>query len=112
MKCMVLALGLLLLASLPVEADYQAGKDAHERGDYAKALREMRPLRDKTMRRNVVLMAQAQERARRLEGIVRPLRDQGATLRDIAVALNKAGQQTPRGGSWHPTSVSRLLARI
>ncbi len=69
-------------------------------------------LRDKTMRRNVVLMAQAQERALRLEGIVRPLRDQGATLRDIAAALNKAGQPTPRGGSWHPTSVSRLLARI
>ena len=69
-------------------------------------------LRDKTMRRNVVLKAQAQERASRLEGIVRPLRDQGATLRDIAAALNKAGQQTPRGGSWHPTSVSRLLARI
>ena len=69
-------------------------------------------LRDKTMRRNVVLKAQAQERAKRLEGLVRPLRDQGATLRDIAAALNNAGQQTPRGGSWHPTSVSRLLARI
>ena len=69
-------------------------------------------LRDKTMRRNAVLKAQAQERARRLEDIVRPLRDQGATLRDIAAALNKAGQKTPRGGSWHPTSVSRLLARI
>jgi len=68
-------------------------------------------LRDKTMRRNIVLKAQAQERAKRLEGIVKPLRDQGATLRDIAVALNAAGQQTPRGGSWHPTSVSRLLAR-
>jgi len=68
-------------------------------------------LRDKTMRRNVVLKAQAQERAIRLEGIVKPLRDKGATLRDIAVALNVAGQQTPRGGSWHPTSVSRLLAR-
>ena len=69
-------------------------------------------LRDKTMRRNGVLKAQAQERAKRLEGLVRPLRDQGATLRDIAAALNNAGQQTPRGGSWHPTSVSRLLARI
>ena len=69
-------------------------------------------LRDKTMRRNVVLKAQAQERAKRLEDLVRPLRDQGATLRDIAAALNKAGQQSPRGGTWHPTSVSRLLARI
>ena len=69
-------------------------------------------LRDKTMRRNVVLKAQAQERAKRLEDLVRPLRDQGGTLRDIAAALNKAGQKTPRGGIWHPTSVSRLLARF
>jgi DNA invertase Pin-like site-specific DNA recombinase len=69
-------------------------------------------LRDKTMKRNVVLKAQANERARKLEGIVRPLRDSNASLREIAEALNGAGLETPRGGQWHPTSVMRLLDRI
>jgi len=69
-------------------------------------------LRDKTMQRNKVLKAQAQERAEKLEDLVIPLRDQGKTLRDIVVALNKAGIMAPRGGSWHPTGVRRLLARL
>ena len=69
-------------------------------------------LRDRTMKRNKVLMAQAQERAEKLKGLVVPLRDQGATLRDIVAALNSAGILTPRGGNWHPTGVQRLLARL
>ena len=69
-------------------------------------------LRDKTMRRNEVLKAQAQERAEKLGGIVVPLRNQGATLREIVDALTEAGIPTPRGAAWHPTAVSRLLARV
>jgi DNA invertase Pin-like site-specific DNA recombinase len=69
-------------------------------------------LRDKTMKRNEVLQAQADDRARKLEGIVRPLREADASLREIAEALNGAGLETPRGGQWHPTSVMRLLERI
>ena len=44
MKRLVLAVGILLITSLPVEADYQAGSDAYDRGDYATALREWRTL--------------------------------------------------------------------
>ena len=69
-------------------------------------------LRDKTMKRNEVLKAQAQERAEKLVGIVAPLRQKGKTLREIADTLTKAGIQTPRGGRWAPTSVARLLARV
>lgn len=69
-------------------------------------------LRDTAMKRNAVVKANADARARKLEGIVRPLRDANATLRDIAVALNGAGIETPRGGEWHPTSVARLLERL
>jgi len=69
-------------------------------------------LRDTTMKRNAVVKANADARARKLEGIVRPLRESKATLRDIAGALNGAGVETPRGGAWHPTSVARLLERI
>jgi len=69
-------------------------------------------LRDATMKRNQVLKAQADERAKSWEGIVRPMRNANATLRDIADALNMAGIATARGGTWHPTSVARLLERL
>jgi DNA invertase Pin-like site-specific DNA recombinase len=34
------------------------------------------------------------------------------SLGAIAAALNERGMRTPRGGQWHKTSVSNLLARI
>lgn len=73
---------------------------------------ELGGLRDATMKRNAVLKANADARAKKLEGIVRPLKEAKASLRDIAEALNGAGVETPRGGQWHPTSVSRLIERI
>ncbi len=69
-------------------------------------------LRDKTMRRNVVWQAMAQDRAEKLKAIVAPLRDQGASIRTIVKALTVAGVETPQGGAWHPSSVARLLARL
>ncbi len=69
-------------------------------------------LRDKTMKRNAVWQAMAQERAEKLRAIVAPLRDQGASIRTIVKALTVAGVETPQGGAWHPSSVSRLLARL
>ncbi len=80
------------------------------------ALRESKKklggLRDKTMKRNVVWMAQATQRAKKLENLVLPLKEQGKTLEQIATALNDAKVETPRGGQWHPMSVSRLLQRL
>lgn len=69
-------------------------------------------LRDKTMKRNEALKAQADSRAYKLEGIVKPLREQGATLRDIAASLNAAGISTARGGDWQAAQVKRLLERL
>ncbi len=69
-------------------------------------------LRDRTMQRNKALKAQAQERAKTLEGLVLPLRAEGKTLRDITKALNDASIATPRGGKWHPMSVKRVLERL
>jgi Recombinase len=44
--------------------------------------------------------------------IIREIRKAGAsTLRDIADALNARGIQTARGGQWHATTVSNVLAR-
>lgn len=69
-------------------------------------------LRDATMKRNVVVKAQAQERAEAWRGVVEPLHGAGKSLREIAVALNAAGIKTARGGAWHPTTVQRVVDRL
>lgn len=69
-------------------------------------------LRDKTMKRNAVLKAKAEERARKLESIVMPMRERGASLREIAAGLNDAGIKTARGGEWQAQQVKRLLDRL
>lgn len=69
-------------------------------------------LRDKTMKRNVAVRANAVARAKKVEGIVVPLRGAGKTFREIAEELNRAGVQTARGGSWQPSQVMRVLERL
>lgn len=55
----------------------------------------------------------ADELAERLRPIVRDIQASGAaSYRDIATALNARGASTPRGGSWHASSVRNLLARL
>lgn len=81
-------------------------RQAKERG------KKLGGLRDKTMQRNKVIQAQADQRAKRLASIVVPMRNNGATLRDIAKALNEAGIATARGGHWQAPQVSRVLDRL
>ena len=42
---------------------------------------------------------------------MRALRAEGATLRDIAQALNRDGVPTKRGGAWHSATVGKVLSR-
>jgi DNA invertase Pin-like site-specific DNA recombinase len=59
------------------------------------------------------LKAKAKEHATSLTDIVSEARAvAGDSLRAIAEELNRRSIQAPRGGQWHATSVSRLLARI
>ena len=44
MRRLVVVAVLLLAAALPARADFKAGEAAHDRGDFAAALRELRPL--------------------------------------------------------------------
>jgi DNA invertase Pin-like site-specific DNA recombinase len=37
------------------------------------------------------------------------LRSQGHSLREVGLALSDAGHTSKRGGSWHPTTVARLI---
>jgi DNA invertase Pin-like site-specific DNA recombinase len=59
------------------------------------------------------LMESAQVLANSLAPVLRSVRSEGATtLRSIAQALNRRGVKSPRGGTWHPSSVANLLSRI
>ena len=69
-------------------------------------------LRDKTGKRNKAVQAQALRGAERVAGILIPLRDQGATLREIAATLNNSGVPTARGGTWQASQVQRVLRRL
>src|SRR5262249_8507886 len=50
--------------------------------------------------------AATEHRATNLKGIVDDLRSQGIK------SVNPRGILTPRGCTWHPTSVARVLARL
>lgn len=55
----------------------------------------------------------AADHAASVAGDVQELRAAGVTsLEGLAAALNGREVRSPRGGAWHATSVSRLLARI
>lgn len=69
-------------------------------------------LRDKTMKRNAAIQANAKARAEKVAKTVLPLRENGATLREIADALNTSGVQTARGGKWQPSQIKRVLERL
>jgi DNA invertase Pin-like site-specific DNA recombinase len=56
--------------------------------------------------------AAADQHAANVLPLVRQVKRAGArTLREIADALNERGVRTARGGQWHPTTVSNVLAR-
>ena len=69
-------------------------------------------LRDKTMKRNEAVKANAAARAARVAGLIMPLREAGKPLREIAEHLNKAGVATARGGQWQASQVMRVLNRL
>lgn len=56
--------------------------------------------------------AQAGAFAASLSAIVKPLRDSGASLRQIGGALTERDIRTARGGSWSGDAVSSVLARL
>jgi DNA invertase Pin-like site-specific DNA recombinase len=57
--------------------------------------------------------ASADAHAARLGPVIEALKDEGVvTLGALAAALNERGMLTPRGGSWHKTSVKNLLDRL
>jgi DNA invertase Pin-like site-specific DNA recombinase len=59
------------------------------------------------------IKANAKQRADDVKALVDQIRSTGiTTVRGITEELNRKGVHAPRGETWHPTAVSRLLARI
>ena len=54
---------------------------------------------------------QADRDAQKVVGLIRPLRDAGSTLQQIADSLNSSGVTTPRGKQWYPSGVKNVLER-
>jgi len=69
-------------------------------------------LRDKTMKRNAAVQANAAARAEKVSGIILPMRETGKPLREIAEHLNRAGVETARGARWQASQVKRALDRL
>ena len=69
--------------------------------------------REGSLDKRIAALKQAADAdAQRVIGIVKPLRDSGMTLRQIAAELNKQGVRTPRNGTWTPTGVKRAIERM
>ncbi len=60
---------------------------------------------------NKAARAVANAHAAKVMDTIRPLRDAGRTLQQIADTLNRSGVTTSRGGKWYPTTVKNVLAR-
>lgn len=59
------------------------------------------------------IKAKADEHAKDRISVIESLKAEGiVSLGAIAAALNERSIKTPRGGTWHKTSVKNLLARI
>jgi DNA invertase Pin-like site-specific DNA recombinase len=56
--------------------------------------------------------AEAKVRAEQLAPLIRDFQKRGYTMRGIAAELEKRKVQTPRGGSWHPQLVKRIVERL
>lgn len=59
------------------------------------------------------IKTKADNHAANLKSVLAALTEEGiSSLGAIAAALNERGMTTPRGGLWHKSSVSNLLARL
>lgn len=61
---------------------------------------------------NEAARATADAHAEKVMDTIKPLREGGRTLQQIADTLNRSGVKTARGGKWYPTTVKNILARF
>lgn len=73
---------------------------------------ELGGLRDKTSNRNRRSRELAEERAESLRGLIEPLFSGGASSRQIAAQLNRAGVRTAKGAEFYSAQVCRIIKRL
>jgi Recombinase len=56
--------------------------------------------------------AEAKARAEQLAPVIGELQRDGYSIRGIAGELQRRKVPTPRGGSWHPQLVKRIVQRL
>jgi DNA invertase Pin-like site-specific DNA recombinase len=56
--------------------------------------------------------AEAKVRAQQIAPVIRELQQRGLSMRAIAAELHKRKVATPRGGTWHPQTVTRIVSRL
>lgn len=107
------AMGKFILTQMAAIAELEAGLTG-ERTKAALAAAKQRGVRLGVTgaERAARYKAEAVARAVELAPILRDLQQQGLSLRGIAVALTKRRVPTPRGGTWHPQLVARVLERL
>lgn len=69
-------------------------------------------LRRTSAQRNATVAQEADRHAEKVRALVVSMRKGGASLRQIAEALNKARTPTAGGGKWGAATVANLLARL
>jgi DNA invertase Pin-like site-specific DNA recombinase len=97
------AAGRVVVQVMSAFAEFERGRMSERMADMHKAKRDRDP--DYRPGPKAWVPPEAAEMAK-------GMRAAGATLPEVAAALNTAGIATAKSGRWHPTSVKRLLARV
>jgi DNA invertase Pin-like site-specific DNA recombinase len=56
--------------------------------------------------------AEALDRAKQLEPVIREMQNAGYSMRRMATELTNRKVKTPRGGDWHPQTVKMVMQRL
>jgi DNA invertase Pin-like site-specific DNA recombinase len=108
------AMGKFILTQMAAVAELEAGLIG-ERTKAALAAAKQRGIRLGVHGADALApryQAEASARAKELAPIIRELQHSGLSLRGIALELQRRMVRTPRGGSWHPQLVKRIVQRL
>ena len=108
------AMGKFILTQMAAVAELEAGLIG-ERTKAALAAAKQRGVRLGSYGADALApkyRAEARARAKQYAPIIRELQRDGYSMRGIANELTKRKVQTPRGGSWHPQLIKRIVERL
>jgi DNA invertase Pin-like site-specific DNA recombinase len=107
------AMGRFMLTSMAAVAELEAGL-VSERTKAGLAIAKQRGVKlgATGMHLAVKHRKEAKERAKRLAPVLHDMQQRGLSMRAMAAELTKHKIPTPRGGTWHPQLVSRIVQRL